>query len=310
MARDTSKGDSVSETIGFIGLGIMGKPMARNLLRAGYGLVVLDIDRRAVEELVADGAAAAESPADVAARAHRIITMLPSGAALEDVVNGAHGIFTVADHDTVLVDMSSVSPETARTIAAALATRGAACLDAPVSGGEPGAVSGELVIMVGGPAEAFAEAKPLFDVLGKSAVLVGGSGAGQTAKLVNQLLVAAHLEAMAEGLLLAVRSGVDPRSVLRAIKGGLADSNVLSAKAPMLLERDFTPGARITIHSKDMKNVLATSHDLGLSLPVAEMLDRMFDALIAEGKGGLDHGALAQVVETLNGVEIRPPTSE
>jgi 2-hydroxy-3-oxopropionate reductase len=300
----------VSETIGFIGLGIMGKPMARNLLRAGHDLVVLDIDRRAVEELVADGAVAADSPADAATRAGRIITMLPSGAALEDVVNGPRGVLAAAGTDTVLVDMSSVSPETARSIAAALMARGAACLDAPVSGGEPGAVAGELVIMVGGPADVFAATKPLFDVLGKSAVLVGASGAGQTAKLVNQLLVAAHLEAMAEGLLLAVSAGVDPRSVLRAIKGGLADSNVLSAKAPMLLERDFTPGARVAIHSKDMKNILATAHELGLVLPVAEMIDGMFDALIAEGKAGLDHSALAQAVEGLNGVEIRTPPTE
>ena len=297
----------MSETIGFIGLGIMGKPMARNLMKAGHDLVVLDIDPRASEELLAEGARAAGSPADVAAQARRVITMLPNGSALEDVVAGARGVLTAADPDTVLIDMSSVSPETAKGIAAALAARSAACLDAPVSGGESGAVAGELVIMAGGPAEVFAAARPLFDVLGKSAVLVGPAGAGQTAKLVNQLLVAAHLEAMAEGLLLAVRSHVDPRLVLQAIKGGLADSNVLSAKAPMLLARDFSPGARITIHSKDMKNVLAAARDLGLSLPVAELLDGMFDALIADGKGGLDHGALAQAVEALNGIEIRSP---
>lgn len=300
----------MSETIGFVGLGIMGKPMARNLMKAGYDLVVLDVDPRASEELVADGAEAAGSPAEITARARRIITMLPTGSAVEEVVIGSQGILSAADTDTVLIDMSSVSPVTARSIAAALATRGAGCLDAPVSGGEPGAVSGELVIMVGGPADVFAATKPLFDVLGKSAVLVGASGAGQTAKLVNQLLVAAHLEAMAEGLLLAVRSGVDPRLVLKAIRGGLADSNVLSAKAPMVLERNFTPGARITLHSKDLKNVLATAHGLGLSLPVAEMTDGMFDALIAEGKGGLDHAALAQALEALNGIEIRVPTAE
>ena len=300
----------MGETVGFIGLGIMGKPMARNLLKAGYDLVVLDIDSRATAELVAAGAAAAASPAEVTQRARRVLTMLPDGAAVEEVVTGPRGVLSGASADTVLVDMSSVSPETARSIAAALATRGARCLDAPVSGGEPGAVSGELVIMVGGPADVFADTKPLLEVLGKSAVLVGDNGAGQIAKLVNQLLVAAHLEAMAEGLLLAVGAGVDPGLVLDAIKGGLADSNVLAAKAPMLLERDFTPGARITIHSKDLKNVLATAHGLGLSLPVAEMIDGMFDSLIAEGKGGLDHSALALAVEALNDVEIRRPTSE
>jgi 2-hydroxy-3-oxopropionate reductase len=309
-ARSTCKGESASETIGFIGLGIMGKPMARNLMKAGYDLVVLDVDPRAADELVVVGAAAAGSPAEVTARARRIFTMLPNGSAVEEVVTGPQGVLSAASADTVLVDMSSVSPETARSIAAALAARGARCLDAPVSGGEPGAVSGELVIMVGGPTDVFAETKPLFDVLGKSAVLVGAHGSGQIAKLVNQLLVATHLEAMAEGLLLAVRAGVDPRLVLDAIRGGLADSNVLSAKAPMLLARNFTPGARISLHSKDLKNVLATAHGLGLSLPVAEIIDGMFDSLIAEGKGGLDHAALAQAVETLNGIEIRMPTSK
>ena len=230
--------------------------------------------------------------------------MLPNGTAVEEVVLGPQGVLSVATADTVLIDMSSVAPETARGLAAPLAEKGARSLDAPVSGGEPGAVAGELVIMVGGPADVFEKARPLFDVLGKSAVLVGDHGAGQVAKLVNQLLVGAHLEAMAEGLLLAARAGVAPRLVLDAIKGGLADSNVLTAKAPMLLKRDFTPGARITIHSKDMKNILATAHRLGLSLPVAEMVDGMFDALIAEGKGGFDHGALALAVEALNGTEI------
>jgi 2-hydroxy-3-oxopropionate reductase len=308
--KHVQRRESVSEIVGFIGLGIMGKPMARNLLRAGYDLVVLDIDPHAMEELVRVGATPAHSPAEVTTRAPHVLTMLPSGSAVEEVVTGSQGVLSAATADTVLVDMSSVSPETARTIAAALAGRGARCLDAPVSGGEPGAVTGELVIMVGGPADVFAETKPLFDVLGKSSVLVGDHGAGQTAKLVNQLLVAAHLEAMAEGLLLAARAGVDPGLVLDAIRGGLADSNVLSAKAPMLLRRDFTPGAKITIHSKDMKNILATAHGLGLSLPVAEMIDGMFDALIAEGKGGLDHAALALAVEALNGAEIRMTAPE
>lgn len=298
------------ETVGFIGLGIMGKPMARNLMRAGYDLIVLDIDPCAMEEFVAAGATAARSPDEVAERARRILTVLPDGLAVEEVVTGPQGVLDAATADTVLVDMSSVSPETARSMATALAGRGAQCLDAPVSGGEPGAVAGELVIMVGGPARVFAEIKPLFDVLGKSAVLVGDHGAGQIAKLVNQLLVAAHLEAMAEALLLAARAGVDPRLVLDAIRGGLADSNVLSAKAPMLLERDFTPGARIAIHSKDMKNILASAHGLGLSLPVAEMIDGMFDVLIAEGKGGFDHAALALAVEALSGTEIRMPGTE
>ena len=295
----------MSETVGFIGLGIMGRPMARNLMRAGYDLAVLDIDTHAMEALSAAGATAARSPAEVAARAQRVLTMLPSGPAVEEVVLGPQGVLDTATVDTLLIDMSSVSPETARRTAAALAEKGALCLDAPVSGGEPGAVAGELVIMAGGPVRAFEAARPLFDVLGKSAVLVGDHGAGQVAKLVNQLLVGTHLEAMAEGLLLAVKAGVDPGLVLDAIRGGLADSNVLTAKGPMLLKRDFTPGARIAIHSKDMKNVLATAHGLGLSLPVAEMVDGMFDDLIAGGMGGLDHGALALAVEALNGTEIR-----
>ena len=237
-------------------------------------------------------------------RAPWVVTMLPGGPAVEEVVLGADGVLTAARADTVLVDMSSTSPGTAKTVAAALEARGASSLDAPVSGGEPGAVSGELVIMAGGQPDVFAAAAPLFAALGKRAVLVGPSGAGQTAKLVNQLLVAAHLEAMAEGLALASSAHVDPRLVLEAISGGLADSAVLAAKGPLLLARDFAPGARIEIHRKDMKNVLAAARDLGLTLPVAELLEVMFDTLVGQGKGGLDHVALAQVVEAMNGIEI------
>jgi 2-hydroxy-3-oxopropionate reductase len=295
----------VNATVGFIGLGIMGRPMARNLLAAGYDLVVSDIVPEAVEELVAAGARAAGSPAEVAARAPVVITVLPGGRELEDVVFSADGILTAATPHTILVDMSSVAPETAWKVAAALAEKGASCLDAPVSGGEPGAVSGELVIMAGGPPDVFAAVEPVFAILGKKAVRVGDWGAGQITKLANQLLVAAHIEVMAEALLLAVKAGVDPALVLEAVEGGLAHSSVLVAKGPMLLARDFTPGARIAIHDKDMKNILATAHELGLKLPVAELVGGMFDRLMAEGKAGLDHGGLALAVEELNGVEIR-----
>ena len=295
----------MSRAIGFIGLGIMGRPMAKNLLATGYELIVLDVDRSAVDELVACGAAAATTPAEVASRAQRIITMLPDGPDVEQVVCGDSGILETATGETVLIDMSSISPTVTRRISAALETKGARCLDAPVSGGEPAAVSGQLAIMVGGPEQLFGEVRPIFDALGASAVLVGGIGSGQVAKLANQLLVAAHLEAMGEALLLAVKAGVDPLKVIAAISGGLAGSNVLNAKALKLLDGDFTPGFKIRLHQKDLKNVLEAAQALELSLPFAEMVKGMLDTLVAEGKGEQDHAGIAQVLEAMNGCAIR-----
>jgi 2-hydroxy-3-oxopropionate reductase len=257
----------MSETLGFIGLGIMGKPMAKNLLKAGYSLVVYDVVEAPVAELAGLGAAAAVSPADVARRAKTVITMLPDGPEVEAVVAGKDGILEAAGADTVLIDMSSISPTVTKKIAALLAKKGARALDAPVSGGEPGAINAQLAIMVGGPEDLFERTKPVFAALGKSAVLVGDTGAGQITKLVNQVLVAIHLEAMGEALLLAVKAGVDPMKVYEAIKGGLAGSNVLNAKVPLVLARNFKPGFKIRLHQKDIKNALEVAGNLGLDLP-------------------------------------------
>jgi 2-hydroxy-3-oxopropionate reductase len=295
----------MGETIGFIGLGIMGKPMAKNLVKAGYKLVVRDINPAPVSELVADGATEAKTPAEVARKAKKIITMLPDGPEVEEVVNGADGIIETATAENVLIDMSSISPTVTKRVAASLAEKGAKTLDAPVSGGEPGAISGELAIMVGGPEDVFNEMKPVFDILGKSAVLVGDTGAGQTTKLVNQILVGIHLEAMGEAFILATKAGVDPLKVFSAIKGGLAGSNVLNAKVPLVLDRNFKPGFKIKLHMKDLTNALEAAGNLGLSLPVTEIVKGMVTRLAESGHGEDDHGGVLQDLEKTNAVKVQ-----
>ena len=294
----------MSETLGFIGLGIMGKPMAKNLINAGYSLVVLDISTGPVEELVAMGATAAGTPAEVTQKVKKVITMLPDGPDVEKVVMGENGVLEAASSDTILVDMSSISPTVTNKIAAALEEKGARALDAPVSGGEPGAINGELAIMVGGPEDLFNEIKPIFDVLGKSAVLVGDTGAGQTTKLTNQILVGVHIQAMGEAFLLACKAGCDPIKVFNAVKGGLAGSSVLNAKVPMVVERNFKPGFKIVLHQKDLKNALEAASSLGLSLPFTSQVKGYVDTLVDQGKGENDHGGIVQAIEAENNAEI------
>jgi 2-hydroxy-3-oxopropionate reductase len=279
----------MKETLGFIGLGIMGKPMAKNLINAGYRLVVLDLNPAPVKELVDMGAESAETPAKVASMVSKIITMLPDGPDVEEAVLGRGGIIESATSRTVLIDMSSISPTVTKRIAAELEKKGARALDAPVSGGEPGAIKGELAIMVGG----------------KSAILVGDTGAGQTTKLVNQILVGIHIEAMGEAFLLAAKAGVDPMKVFQAIRGGLAGSNVLNAKVPLILERNFRPGFKIRLHQKDLKNALEAAGTLGLELPVTKIVQGMIGALVKRGKGNDDHGGIIQELEYRNKTEIR-----
>ena len=295
----------MDKTLGFIGLGIMGKPMAKNLVNAGYKLVVLDINTDSVKELVALGATAASTPAEVAGAVSKIITMLPDGPDVEKVVLGKSGIIEKAGSNTALIDMSSISPTVTHKIAAALKEKGAQALDAPVSGGEPGAIKGELAIMVGGPEALFNEMKPVFDVLGKSFVLVGDTGAGQTTKLVNQILVGIHIEAMGEAFMLASKAGVDCNKVFQAIKGGLAGSNVLNAKVPLLLQRNFKPGFKIRLHQKDLKNALEASETLGLDLKVTRMVQDLIGSLVDRGKGDDDHGGIVQELEYRNKIEIK-----
>ncbi|MBW2031231.1 MAG: 2-hydroxy-3-oxopropionate reductase [Deltaproteobacteria bacterium] len=295
----------MSETLGFIGLGIMGKPMAKNLINAGYNLVVHDINPRPVEELVRGGAEAARSPSEVAIRAKKIITMLPDGPEVEAVVTGEDGIIKNATQETILIDMSSISPTVTSRIAQALGQKGARTLDAPVSGGEPGAIKGQLAIMVGGPVDLFEEMRPVFEVLGKTAVLVGDTGAGQITKLVNQILVGIHIEAMGEAFLLATKSGIEPMKVFEAIKNGLAGSNVLNAKVPLILERNFEPGFKIKLHQKDLKNALEAAGKLGLDLPVTRLVQNMITSLVQDSKGEEDHGGIVQALEKINGVKIK-----
>ena len=294
----------MSETLGFIGLGIMGKPMAKNLINEGYSLIVLDINPGPVEELVAMGATAAGTPAEVTKQVKKVITMLPDGPDVEKVVMGGNGVLEAATSDTILVDMSSISPTVTNKIAAALEEKGARALDAPVSGGEPGAINGELAIMVGGPEDLFNEIKPIFDILGKSAVLVGDTGAGQTTKLTNQILVGVHIQAMGEAFLLTCKAGCDPIKVFDAIKGGLAGSNVLNAKVPMVVERNFKAGFKIVLHQKDLKNALEAASSLGLTLPVTSQVKGYVDALVDKGKGENDHGGIVQELEAQNNAEI------
>jgi len=295
----------MSEKLGFIGLGIMGKPMAKNLINAGYELVVLDINKSAVDELVGMGAEAASTPAEVAGKVDKVITMLPDGPQVEEVVLGPDGVIESAGSNTALIDMSSISPTVSKKVAAGLAEKGARALDAPVSGGEPGAIAGQLAIMVGGPEDLFNDVVPIFDVVGKSAVLVGDTGAGQTCKLVNQILVGIHIEAMGEAFLLATKAGVDQMKVYNAIKGGLAGSNVLNAKVPLMLDRNFKPGFKINLHQKDLRNALEAASTMGLELPVTNIVQGMIGDLVADGKGNDDHGGIVQALEKKNGVEIK-----
>ena len=294
----------MGETLGFIGLGIMGKPMAKNLIDAGYSLIVLDVNPAPIDELVGMGATAASSPAEVTKQVKKVITMLPDGPDVEKVVMGENGVLEGASSDTMLIDMSSISPTVSQKIAAALKEKGARALDAPVSGGEPGAISGELAIMVGGPEDLFNEIEPIFEVLGKSAVLVGDTGAGQTTKLANQILVGVHIQAMGEAFLLACKAGVDPIKVFDAVKGGLAGSNVLNAKVPMITERNFKAGFKIHLHQKDLKNALEAASTLGLNLPATEMVKGYVDSLVSKGKGEDDHGGIVQELEASNNAEI------
>jgi len=291
--------------IGFIGLGIMGKPMAKNLLKAGHQLVVYDILDAPVSELVQAGAAAASSPKDVASRCEFIITMLPNSPHVKEAILGKNGVIEGAKPGSVLVDMSSIAPLASREVAAELAGKGIEMLDAPVSGGEPKAIDGTLAIMVGGKEAVFEKVKDVLLKMGASAVLCGEIGAGNVTKLANQIIVALNIAAMSEALVLATKSGVDPERVFGAIKGGLAGSTVLNAKAPMVLEGNYRPGFRIELHIKDLQNALDTAHETGVPIPLTSQVMEMMQALKADGKQAEDHGGLIQFYERLAGVKVR-----
>lgn len=292
------------QTVGFIGLGIMGKPMVKNLLKAGYPVRAFDIMEGAVQEVGEAGAVPCTCIAEAAEGCGIVITMLPNSPHVRQVVLGEGGLLSCAAPGTLVVDMSSISPDASREMHAALAEKGVHMLDAPVSGGEPKAVDGTLAIMVGGAAEDFERAKPLFDVLGASAVLVGDIGSGNTCKLVNQVIVAANIAALAEGMMLAKRSGTDPRRVFEAIRGGLAGSTVMDAKAPMMLEGNFQPGFRIGLHIKDLANALEAGASSGTPLLLTAEVMQMMQVLRADGQDGSDHSALALFYEKLAGTSL------
>jgi 2-hydroxy-3-oxopropionate reductase len=284
-------------TVGFIGLGIMGRPMALNLLRAGYPLVVHNRSRTAVEALESEGASAASAPRNVASRCDVVITMLPDSPEVESVYLGEDGVIAGARADHLLIDMSSIAPAVAVAVSEAASAVGAQALDAPVSGGDVGAREGTLSIMVGGPEEAFERARPLFEVLGKTVVHLGGPGAGQTAKACNQILVAVTIEAVSEALVLASKAGVDPSRLLDVLSGGLAGNRVMEVRRRNFLEHDFTPGFKLELHHKDLGIALRTARELGVYVPATAIVDQMLAALQSAGDGGLDHSALLTVIE-------------
>jgi 2-hydroxy-3-oxopropionate reductase len=289
--------------IGFIGLGIMGKPMSLNLVRAGHDLVV-SRHSGAAAELAEAGATLADTPRDIAAQVDLVITMLPNGPQVLEVALGRDGVAEGAHDGLVYVDMSSIAPGAARAAHDGLAKVGVPMLDAPVSGGEPKAIDGTLSIMVGGDESVFAQVREILGQMGSSVVLVGPIGAGNTAKLANQVVVAANIAAVSEALVLADLAGVDPSAIVAAIRGGLAGSAVLDAKAPMMLDRDFKPGFRIELHAKDLLNALETGEQVKAPLPLTSSVLAMMNELQSTGHGADDHSGLVQYYEELAGTEI------
>ena len=293
------------EQIGFIGLGIMGKPMAKNLLKAGYSLTVYDIVGEPVEELVTEGAARGSSNKDVASKSDTIITMVPDSADSEAAILGPNGVLEGAKAGSVVIDMSSIAPLVSQRIAAECANKGVEMLDAPVSGGEPGAINATLAIMVGGKQEVFDQNFDLLKTMGSNVVLTGDIGAGGITKLANQIIVAANIEALSEAMVLAQRAGVDPEKVFNAIRGGLAGSAVMEAKGPMMLDRNFQPGFRIRLHQKDLRNVLQTAQELNVPLPATALMQQILGALVNEGEADSDHAAILHFIEDLAKVEVK-----
>ena len=285
--------------IGFIGLGIMGKPMVRNLIKDGHSLTVFDVVATSVEEMVGDGAKAASSSKEIAENNSLVITMVPDSADSEAAIMGPGGVLEGASSGSAVIDMSSIAPGSSQKIAIACEAAGVSFLDAPVSGGEPGAISGNLAIMVGGKKETFDKYFGVLESMGGSIVLCGDYGAGNTTKLANQIIVAINIEAVAEALTLAKKAGLNPQTVLEAIQGGLAGSTVLNAKGPMMISGDFTPGFRIRLHQKDLRNALLTGDELGVPLPVTGLLQGMIGTLMNNGNADSDHSALATIIENM-----------
>jgi 2-hydroxy-3-oxopropionate reductase len=284
---------------GFIGLGIMGRPMARNLLMAGYSLVVHNRSRAAVDELSREGAQVAANSREVAAQSEILITMLPDSPDVELVYAGENGVFAGVKPGCLLIDMSSISPVVARKLATEAERRGCDMLDAPVSGGEAGAINAALSIMIGGEPSAVERAMPIFQALGKNIVHVGAAGAGQVTKAANQMVVGTTIAIVSEALVLAAKAGVDPAKVRQALLGGFAQSKILEAHGQKMLERNFKPGFRIRLHEKDMKIALAAGSEYGVPLMVTSQVAQIMTAMKSMGNGDLDHSAIVKFVEEL-----------
>ena len=293
-----------NESIGFIGLGIMGRPMAHNLLDAGFRLIVHDVVQGPVEELVAAGAGRAGSSAETARSCPIVVTMLPETPHVEEVLFGDSGVSSGISSGSLVIEMSSIDPLPTRRFAERLGEQGVAMLDAPVSGGEKGAVEGTLSIMVGGSHESFERALPLFRAMGQNITLVGESGAGQVAKACNQLIVGATIEAVGEALVLAAKAGVDPAAVRKALMGGFAGSKILELHGERMLKGDFQPGFRIRLHRKDARIVTETARQLGVPTPAFDVVAEAFERLVDEGAGELDHAALVTLIEREVGLEL------
>ena len=285
--------------IGFVGLGIMGRPMALNLKQAGHVLWVYGRRAATMKPLVDAGATACASPKDVAANADVVFICVSDTPDVEQVILGDDGLIHGVRPGSVVVDMSTISPAAARAFASELGKRGADMLDAPVSGGEVGAINATLSIMVGGQPDVFARVKPFFDAMGKNIVHVGDHGAGQVAKACNQVVAAVTIEAVAEALTFARRSGVDPAKVRAALLGGFAGSKILEAHGQRMLDNDFKPGFKVKLHQKDLKIVMDDAHRLGLTLPCAALVARHLNALVDAGDGDLDSAAIVKVVERM-----------
>lgn len=294
----------MSHTVGFIGLGIMGRPMAKNLMEAGYDLVVHNRSPEKAEELAKEGATAAGSPREVAEGCDVVITMLPDSPEVEEVLAGDGGVFEGVGDGALIVDMSTISPVVTERLAAMAREKGASLLDAPVSGGDVGAIEGTLSIMVGGSEEDFARARPLFDVMGKTVTHVGPTGTGQVTKAANQIVVALTIEAVSEALVLGSKGGVPPEKILDVLGGGLAGNKVMEVKREKFLSHTFDPGFRSELHHKDLRIALAAGREYGVALPVTAVVDQMLLAMGRKGWGGEDHSALLRIIEDLSGHEI------
>ena len=287
----------MSTTVGFIGLGIMGKPMARNLMKAGYKLVVYNRSRAPMDELAAEGAATADSPKAVAEQSEIVITMLPDSPQVRAVMTGENGVLAGAKAGTLVIDMSTISPVVTQEVAKVAQEHGVRMLDAPVSGGDVGAQQGTLSIMVGGSAEDFEQARPIFQVLGKTVVHVGDIGAGQVVKACNQIVVALTIEAVSEALVLGSKAGVDPAVILQVLSGGLAANRVMEVRGPNFLKHNFQPGFKIALHHKDLGIALSAGREYGVVLPVTALVDQMLQTLRQRGQGDQDHSAILTLIE-------------